>query len=404
MRAAAPHEGFTIMTGTQEKETPMHTTPENRIRFAEDEYADMPVACIKVVGVGGGGVNAVNNMLDAGVSGVEFIAVNTDAKSLGTSRAGSKVQIYTQRRKGLGAGGDPAVGAQAAQEHEGVLHDHLQGADMVFVATGLGGGTGTGAAPVIAALAAQLDALVVGVVTKPFAHEGAGRMLKAEAGLEELRKVADAVIVVPNERIISQMSPSAPLREGFVMADDILRQAVQGVTDLITRPGYVNLDFQDVRVALKGRGLAVMGMGSARGPARGTNAALAAVRNPLLDQVDLQRAATLLINLTGTVTNEDVSAVRAVLEGASPAEQKIGYCFDESLGDELRVTVIAAGFDQAAPAAPRVMAEPALRRFTPPELTLDDGLMKGNVPFEKVHGTTQAPRFEIPSFFKRGRV
>ncbi len=385
------------------QETPMNLNPENRIKFAEEEFAELPPASIKVVGVGGGGVNAVNNMLAAGLRGVEFLAVNTDAKSLASSRAPHKVQIFTQRRRGLGAGGDPAVGAQAAQEHEGALLDHLQGADMVFVATGLGGGTGTGAAPVIASLAAQLDALVVGVVSKPFGYEGAGRMQRAEAGLVELRKVADAVIVIPNDRITARLAPGEALLQGFRMADDVLRQAVQGVTDLITQSGYVNLDFQDVRVALKGRGLAVMGMGGARGESRGTQAALAAVKNPLLDEVELKRASALLINLSGRVTTRDVDEVRAVLEGASPAEQKIGYCFDESLGDELKVTVIAAGFDQPSPSAPVIRSEATVRRFTPPEMALDDGLMKGNVPFEKVHATTQAPKFEIPNFFKRGR-
>ena len=378
----------------------LHT--ENRIRLADDDELppDSPLASIKVVGVGGGGVNAVNNMLAAGVRGVEFIAVNTDAKSLASSKAAIKLQIHTQRRKGLGAGGDPAIGAQAAQEHEGALHEYLQGADMVFVATGLGGGTGTGAAPVIASLAAQLDALVVGVVTKPFSYEGQGRMRRAEEGLNELRKVADAVIVVPNDRITALLDPGQELLAGFRMADDILRQAVQGVTDLITQSGYINLDFQDVRVALKGRGLAVMGIGSARGEGRATKAALAAVRNPLLDEVKLGNCGSLLVNLTGRVTTADVDEVRAVLEDASPAEQKIGYCFDDSAGDELKVTIIAAGFDAAPQPAPRIVSEP-LKRFTPPELLLDDGLLKGGNPYEKVHGTTNAPRFDIPNFFRR---
>src|ERR687885_846065 len=256
------------------------------------------LAVIKVVGVGGGGTNAVNRMVDPGLTGVEFIAVNTDAQALLMADADIKIQIGAQATRGLGAGADPAVGHAAAQENRDELKESLKGADMIFVTAGEGGGTGTGGAPIVAELARELDALTVGVVTRPFSFEGRRRSEQAERGIEELRDRVDTLIVIENDRLLQVVEKRTSIVEAFRMADDVLRQGVQGITDLITVPGLVNLDFADVRTIMRGAGSALMGIGSASGENRATEAAQAAVSSPLLES-SIEGATGILLNISG---------------------------------------------------------------------------------------------------------
>src|SRR5687768_7047704 len=305
------------------------------------------LAVIKVVGVGGGGTNAVNRMVDAGLSGVEFIAVNTDAQALLMADADVKIHIGANATRGLGAGADPAVGKAAAQESRDELKEALKGADMIFVTAGEGGGTGTGGAPVVAELGGELDALTVGVVTKPFAFEGRRRAEQAEVGIQNLRERVDTLIVIENDRLLQVVEKTTPILESFRMADDILRQGVQGITDLITVPGLVNLDFADVRTIMRDAGSALMGIGSARGEGRATAAANAAVSSPLLETT-LNGATGVLLNITGPadIGLFEVNEAAEVVTGhADPNANVIfGAVIDESLGEDVRVTVIATGF------------------------------------------------------------
>ena len=306
------------------------------------------LAVIKVVGVGGGGTNAVNRMVDANVSGVEFIAVNTDAQALLMADADVKIQIGADVTRGLGAGADPSVGEAAAQESRDELKDALKGADMVFITAGEGGGTGTGAAPVVAEIGQEIGALTVGVVTRPFAFEGRKRSDQAEHGIDELRDRVDTLIVIENDRLLQVVEKRTSIVEAFQMADDILRQGVQGITDLITVPGLVNLDFADVRTIMRDAGSALMGVGSASGEARALDAAKAAITSPLIEE-SIKGATGMLLNITGPEdlglfeVNEAAQLVQA--EADDNANIIFGSVVDQSMKDEVRVTVIATGFE-----------------------------------------------------------
>ena len=305
------------------------------------------LAVIKVVGVGGGGTNAVNRMVDAGLSGVEFIAVNTDAQALMMCDADVKIHIGSQATRGLGAGADPAVGQAAAQESRDELKEALKGADMIFVTAGEGGGTGTGGAPIVAELGRELGALTVGVVTRPFAFEGRRRAQQAEQGIESLRERVDTLIVIENDRLLQVVEKKTSVMDAFRMADDVLRQGVQGITDLITVPGLVNLDFADVRTIMRDAGSALMGIGAASGENRASEAARIAVSSPLLES-SIEGATGILLNFTGgpEVGLFEVNEAAEVVTGAADASANIifGAVIDESMGDEVRVTVIATGF------------------------------------------------------------
>src|SRR5437588_5912995 len=305
------------------------------------------LAVIKVVGIGGGGTNAVNRMVDAGLTGVEFIAVNTDAQALLMCDADVKIHIGSQATRGLGAGANPAVGLAAAQESRDELKEALKGADMIFVTAGEGGGTGTGGAPIVAELARELDALTVGVVTRPFAFEGRRRAQQAEVGINELADKVDTLIIIENDRLLQVVEKKTPLSDAFKMADDILRQGVQGITDLITVPGIVNLDFADVRTIMREAGSALMGIGVGQGENRASEAARAAVSSPLLES-SIDGATGILLNITGPTDLglfEVNEAAEVVTSAADPNANVIfGAVIDDGQADQVRVTVIATGF------------------------------------------------------------
>jgi len=309
-------------------------------------------ARIKVVGVGGGGSNAVNRMVEVGLCGVEFIVANTDRQALDYNRAGVKVQIGTKLTKGLGAGADPNIGRQAALEDTDSLIQMLSGADMIFVTTGLGGGTGTGAAPVIASLASELGALTIAVVTKPFKFEGRKRAMQAEAGLEALRDCVDTVITIPNERLLSIVERGTPLTEAFTLADDVLRQAIQGISDLILVPGLINLDFADVKTIMSGMGVAMMGTGTAEGEGRAMLAAQKAIASPLLEDSSVTGARGVIINVTGgpDMSLLEVNEASCVIQEAAHEDANIifGAVVDPNLVGRIKITVIATGFDRKA--------------------------------------------------------
>jgi cell division protein FtsZ len=306
-------------------------------------------ARIKVVGVGGGGGNAINRMVDVGLTGVEFIAANTDEQALDHNKAGVKMQIGHKLTKGLGAGADPNIGRQAALEDTDTIIQTLSGADMIFVTTGLGGGTGTGAAPVIASLASELGALTIAVVTKPFRFEGRKRAVQAEAGLEALRECVDTVITIPNERLISVIDKKTTLTDAFTLADDVLRQAIQGISDLILVPGLINLDFADVKTIMHGMGVAMMGTGVADGDNRAVDAARRAVSSPLLEDSSVNGARGVIINITGgpDMTLMEVNEASCIIQEASHEDANIifGAVVDPTLVGQVKITVIATGFE-----------------------------------------------------------
>jgi cell division protein FtsZ len=310
------------------------------------------LAVIKVVGIGGGGVNAVNRMIDAGLKGVEFIAINTDAQALLMSDADVKLDIGRKLTRGLGAGAAPEIGKQAAIDHTEEIEEVLRGSDMVFVTAGEGGGTGTGGAPIIAKIAKDAGALTVGVVTRPFSFEGKRRAMQADEGIENLRKEVDTLIVIPNDRLLSISDRSISAPEAFKTADQVLLSGVQGITDLITTPGLINLDFADVKSVMDGAGSALMGIGSARGEARATRAAELAISSPLLE-ASIDGAHGVLLSISGGSDLglfEISEAAELVAKCAHPDANIIfGTVIDDALGDEVRVTVIAAGFDGGAP-------------------------------------------------------
>jgi cell division protein FtsZ len=335
------------------------------------------LAVIKVVGVGGGGVNAVNRMIDLGLRGVEFIAVNTDAQALLMSDADVKLDVGRELTRGLGAGADPEVGRRAAEDHAEEIEQALTGADMVFVTAGEGGGTGTGGAPVVARIAKSIGALTIGVVTKPFSFEGRRRQSQAEAGVAKLKEEVDTLIVVPNDRLLEISDRGISMIEAFATADQVLLAGVQGITDLITTPGLINLDFADVKSVMQGAGSALMGIGSARGADRAIKAAELAVESPLLE-ASIEGAHGVLLSIQGGSNLgifEIHDAADLVKEAAHPEANIIfGTVIDDTLGDEVRVTVIAAGFDGGEPSLrldPMVVSRPA-STATLPEVTLPE--------------------------------
>ena len=318
---------------------------EPRFRFSEDEAN---LARIKVIGVGGGGSNAVNRMIAAKVRAVEFIAANTDLQALKQTKAPVKLQLGAKLTKGLGSGANPEIGRQAALEDTDRLVEALEGADMIFITAGLGGGTGTGAAPIIASLASELGALTVAVVTKPFEFEGKRRMLQAEQGLAELIANVDTLIAIPNQRLLQTVAPGTSFLEAFRIADDILRQGVQGITDIIAIPGVINRDFADVTTIMKGQGYAVMGTAVASGPNRAVEAAQRAVASPLLEDGSIEGARGVLINITGSskLGLHEVQEASALVQKVAHEDANIifGVVHDESLKDAVKITVIATGF------------------------------------------------------------
>lgn len=332
--------------------------------FQDDDI--MPIR-IKVIGVGGAGCNAVNTMIGSGLSRVEFISANTDVQALGRSLASFKVQLGPERTRGLGAGAKPEVGKEAAIESKDRLRDALEGSEMIFVTAGMGGGTGTGAAPVVASIARELGALTVGVVTKPFQYEGKRRWAHAEEGLQELRKNVDTLLVIPNQRLLGLVDKSTPLLDAFKVADDVLRQAIQGIADIITTTGHVNVDFADVRTVMTYTGRAVMGMGIARGPNRALEAAQKSISSPLLEEGNVQGARGVLLNITGgpSLSLHEVDEASSIIKEVADPDANIivGQVINPDLSDELIITVVATGFDRdespyMAPAIEQPKAKP----------------------------------------------
>ncbi len=318
-------------------------------------------ARIKVIGVGGGGCNAVNRMIEEGVQGIEFIAVNTDAQALLLSKAPTRVRLGDKVTRGLGAGGNPDNGKRAAEESAEELYEVLKGSDMIFVTSGLGGGTGTGAAPIVAQIAKEVGALTIGVVTRPFTFEGSRRAQSAEAGISKLKEHADTLIVIPNDRLLQIVDKRASLQEAFRVADDVLRQGIQGISELITVPGLINLDFADVRAIMSEGGAALMAVGHASGEDRARIAAEMAISSQLLD-ITIDGARGILFNVTGgsNMTLFEVNQAAAIIkETAHPDVNLIfGAVIDPNMGDEIRITVIATGFDRAGVARPVVIENP----------------------------------------------
>src|SRR5262245_30383300 len=330
------------------------TQDNNRISFADDETRG---ARIKVVGVGGGGGNAISRMIASGLQGVEFIAINTDLQALRANRAPVKIQIGGKLTKGLGAGANPDTGRLAAVEDTEKICDALEGSDMVFITAGLGGGTGTGAAPVVSSIASQLggergNVLSVAVVTLPFALEGKRRMGQAMDGLAQLKECVDSVIAIPNDRLLQTVARNTPVSEAFRVADDVLRQAVQGISDIITVPGQINLDFADVRTVMKGMGHAVMGTGMGEGEGRAVEAAQRAISNPLLEDTSIEGARGIIVNTTGgnDLSLAEASEATALITKAADPDANViyGIVTDEQMGQAVKVTVIATGFARGA--------------------------------------------------------
>ncbi|MDX9734825.1 MAG: cell division protein FtsZ [Thermoanaerobaculia bacterium] len=360
-------------------------------------------ARIKVVGVGGGGGNAVNRMIQAGIRGVEFIAANTDLQVLRVNRAAQKIQLGISTSKGMGAGSNPEIGRTAALEDAEKIAEALAGSDMVFVTAGMGGGTGTGAAPVVAKIASEAGALVVAIVSKPFSFEGQRKSRFAEAGIAELREYVDTLITIPNERLYAFVERNITAWEAFRIADDVLRQAVQGISDLITVPGYVNVDFADVKTVMENMGMALMGTGTATGEHRAVEAAQKAISNPLLEEQSIQGARAILINVTGgeDLTLAEFNEACQIVQQAADDDANIifGLVQDGGMKDQVKVSVIATGFD--APVAARRAAEKPVERTRLP-------LTEEPIPEDSGYGVnlvqTRNPKddiFDIPTFLRR---
>lgn len=320
------------------------------------DYNSNLSAVIKVIGVGGGGGNAINTMIESGLTGVEFIAANTDIQALQSNLAEIKIQLGRELTKGLGAGANPDIGRDAALEDRAIIQEVLSGADMVFVTAGMGGGTGTGAAPIIAQVAREMGALTVGVVTKPFLFEGKKRKNFSENGVQHLRQCVDTLITIPNQRLLNIAPPTMSMLDGFRLADDILLNAVKGISDIINIPGRVNVDFADVKTIMSEMGMALMGIGTSSGENRATEAARSAINSPLLEDVDIEGAKGVLINITGSsaMTLHEISEASSLIQEAAHEDANIifGAVVDESMGDTIRVTVIATGFDKVAVSFP----------------------------------------------------
>jgi cell division protein FtsZ len=398
--------------------------PKDVPRISFDETRAVG-ANIKVIGVGGGGSNAVNRMINSNLHGIEFMVANTDCQALKSSRAPLKIQIGGKLTKGLGAGSNPEIGRQAALEDSEKIIEALQGADMVFITSGLGGGTGTGAVPIIASLASELGALVVGVVTKPFGFEGKKRREQAEQGLQDLHSSVDTVICIPNEKLLNSVDKAMPLAAAFLFADDVLRQAVQGISDLITIPGEINLDFADVRTIMTGMGMALMGTGFASGPNRALEAAQRAISSPLLEDATIDGARGILINITGgpDMTLHEVAEASSLVQRTADPEANIifGTVIDQEMSDSIKITVIATGFnreaaaetetrsagalrgsgtrpgaDAPAPRTPRDLESPAFLRRSPAPLSVS-----GGEPSSTLHYSALQDELDIPTFLRK---
>lgn len=361
------------------------------------------LATIKVIGVGGGGNNAVNRMIEHGVQGVEFIAVNTDAQALNLSKADVKMQIGAKLTRGLGAGANPEVGKKAAEESKEQLEAALSGADMVFVTAGMGGGTGTGAAPVIAQIARDLGALTVGVVTRPFTFEGKKRSSQASGGIGSMKEAVDTLIVIPNDRLLEIVDKSTPMLEAFREADNVLRQGVQGISDLIAVPGLINLDFADVKTIMSNKGSALMGIGVAAGENRAAEAAKKAISSPLLE-TSIDGAQGVLMNITGgsNLSLYEVQEAADIVATASDQEVNMifGSVINDNLKDEIIVTVIATGFNEEV-AQPKVV-RPTFGQVKPPIGNVKREQKHEDVPQESVRSTnvSQEETLDIPTFLR----
>ncbi len=369
-------------------------------------------AKIKVIGVGGGGGNAVNTMIDCELQGIDFIVANTDAQALRMSKAPVKIQLGGQLTKGLGAGADPSKGKDAAEENREQLSEVLSGADMVFIAAGLGGGTGTGAAPIIAEVAKEVGALTVGVVTKPFTREGKLRLTKAESGVRELKKHVDSLVIIPNDRLLGLAGKSMSILDAFKPSDDVLRQAVQGISDLITTSGLINVDFADVKAIMSERGMAMMGIGIASGENRAVEAATKAISSPLLEDIDISGAKGVLVNITGSssMTMDEFDAASKVIHEKVHEDANIivGLVIDESLGEHVKITAIATGFgdrfdlEKSKPelksvAGPQTDDDvnrdiPAFKRIERPQR---------DVPKQRAFFVDEEDQYDIPTFLRK---
>jgi cell division protein FtsZ len=371
-------------------------------------------ARMKVVGVGGGGGNAVNRMIDEQLQGVEFISVNTDSQALLSSKSDIKVQIGRKLTRGLGAGARPEIGRQAIEENRDEVSGTIQHADLVFVTCGMGGGTGTGAAPLIAQMAREGGALTVGIVTKPFLFEGRKRMRQAEMGIAEMRKNVDTMIVVPNERLLAVVGKGIPFQDALKKADEVLLHATQGIAGLITRTGIINVDFADVRTIMQNGGAALMGTGIGRGENRAMEAAQQAISSPLLDNVSISGATGVLINIVGgdDLTLGETTQISEIIHDAAGDEAEIifGAASDPAMHGEVRVTVIATGFDRAVtgdprqiqPTAPGVLAFPSKRATPPPPAVREQrSEVKPEGPKKPASPATEVPDMEIPTFIRR---
>src|SRR5689334_6832215 len=349
------------------------------------------LAVIKVVGIGGGGVNAVNRMIDAGLKGVEFIGVNTDAQALLMSDAELKLDIGQDVTRGLGAGSDPDIGRQAAEDHRAEIEAALQGADMVFITSGEGGGTGTGGSPVVAEIAKGLGALTIGVVTRPFAFEGRRRAVQAEQGIQRLKEKVDTLIVIPNDRLLTISNEKTSMLNAFKMADEVLLQGVQGITELITTPGLINTDFADVKMIMSNAGSALMGIGYGAGEGRAMSAARAAISSPLLE-TSIEGARGILLSIAGgsDLGLFEVNEAAEIIHGVAHPDANIifGAVIDDAMGDEVRVTVIAAGFDRWEEGAARGKGAPSRGLALDDEDDDDDLEAEGD------------DDFDVPSFLK----
>jgi cell division protein FtsZ len=369
-------------------------------------------ASLKVVGVGGGGGNAVNRMIAEGLQGVQFISVNTDSQALATSRSDLKVQIGKKLTKGLGAGARPEIGRQAIEENRDDVLQAIQGADLVFVTCGMGGGTGTGSAPIIAQLARDIGALSIGIVTKPFLFEGRKRMRQAEMGIAELRNNVDTMIVVPNERLLAVVGKGIPFQDALKKADEVLLHATQGIAGLITSTGIINVDFADVRTIMQNGGAALMGTGTGRGDNRAMEAAQQAISSPLLDNVSITGATGVLINITGgnDLTLGEASTINQIIHDAAGDDAEIifGAHTDPALQGEVRVTVIATGFDRtiahdaSGRSMPGILPFPAPRRASTPAPMSSPTPAPGSRPEpRRAAAPSEVPDMEIPTFIRR---
>ena len=377
--------------------------------FELSDKGVVSTATITVIGIGGAGGNAVNTMISYNLRGVDFIAANTDAQALEASASPVKIQLGVEATKGLGAGSDPDIGRQAALETRETLREHLEGSDMVFITAGLGGGTGTGGAPIAAEIAREIGALTVAIVTKPFQFEGKKRNGQAEVGIAELRKIVDTLIIVPNQRLLSLGGRELSLLDAFKKADDILYHAVKGISDLIMVPGLINLDFADVKNVMSQMGLALMGTGTAGGENRAVEAAQKAISSPLLEDNTIQGARGVLLNITGgpNMTLHEINEASSMIQAEAHEDANIifGTVVDESMGDEIRITVIATGFESTESAAKANVASfgdfrrggnIAVPTFIRNEKTADAGAVK-----TKTGEDEENPDLEIPTFLRR---